>query len=138
MPRPWPGPQENGADLALQPGEQAADLVSRYAPMFFDPSFDPMVTNKTPGEGRDILSSSANNLYDGVTMADIDGFSERHPLNSRLVKQDGRLVEEVYRVGGRYHHAIARVVSHLRDAAAVAPDGIEGGARGADPRLRDG
>ena len=38
-------------------------------------------------------------------MADLDGFTERHPLNSRLVKRDGRLVEEVYRVGGRYHDA---------------------------------
>ena len=35
-------------------------------------------------------------------MADVEGFDERYPLNSRLVKQDGRLVEEVYRVGGRY------------------------------------
>ena len=114
----------NGARLPLGPGETAADLVSRYTPMFFDAAFDPMVTNKTPGEGRDILGSSASNLYEGVTMADLEGFRERHPLNSRLVKRDGALVEEVYRVGGRYHHAIVRIVSHLRDAATVAPAGL--------------
>lgn len=115
----------NGASLPLQPEEGVADLVSRYAPMFFDASFDPMVTNKTPGEGRDILASSANNLYEGVKMTDFRGFTERHPLNSRLVKRDGRLVEEVYRVGGRYHDEIVRIVSHLQDAAAVAPAGLK-------------
>jgi dipeptidyl-peptidase III len=114
----------NGARLPLQGGETAADLVRRYAPMFFDPAVDPMVTNKTPGAGRDILRSSANNLYDGVSMEDLQGFRERHPLNSRLVKRDGGLVEEVYRIGGRYHEAITRIVSYLRDAAAVAPPGF--------------
>ena len=114
----------NGAALPLGPGETPEALVARYAPMFFDPSVDPMVTCKTPGEGRDILAASANNLYDGVTMADLEGFRERYPLNARLVKRDGTLVEEVYRVGGRYHDAIVRIVGHLREAAAVAPDGL--------------
>ena len=54
--------------------------------MFFDPDFEPMVTCKTPGEGQDILASSANNLYDGVTMADLEGFEEKNQLNSRLVQ----------------------------------------------------
>ena len=114
----------SGGHLPLAPGETPADLVKRYAPMFFDPAFEPMVTNKTPGEGRDILRSSSNNLYEAVTMADLEGFREQHPVNSRLVKRDGVVVEEVYRVGGRYHHAIVRIVSHLRDAAAAAPAGL--------------
>jgi dipeptidyl-peptidase-3 len=116
--------RRNGASLPLEPSETTASLVDRYAPMFFDPSVDSMVTCKTPGNGRDILDASANNLYDGVTMADLEGFIERHPLNSRLVKQDGRLVEEVYRIGGRYHDAIVSIVGHLRDAIAVAPPGL--------------
>lgn len=106
----------SGARMPLREGETAEGLAARYAPMFFDVTFDPMVTNKTPGEGRDILEASANNLYDGVRMADLDGFEERHPLNSRLVKRDGRLVEAVYRLGGRYHDQISRIVGHLRDA----------------------
>jgi dipeptidyl-peptidase-3 len=57
-------------------------------------------------------------------MADLEVFRERHPLNSRLVKRDGQLVEEVYRIGGRYHAAIVRIVAHLRDAAGVAPPGL--------------
>jgi len=99
---------ENGATLP-------ADL-DRLDPLFFDPDFEPIVTSKTPGAGRDILQASANNLYAGVTMADLDGFEERYPLNSRLVKRDGRLLEEVYRVGGRYDKEIREIVRHL-DAA---------------------
>ena len=36
--------------------------------MFLDAAVDPIVTNKTPGPGRDILTASSNNLYAGVTM----------------------------------------------------------------------
>jgi dipeptidyl-peptidase-3 len=99
-----------------------AELVDRLAPMFFDPSFEPMVTNKTPGEGQDILASSANNMYRDVTMADLDTFVERHPLNSRLVKKGGELLEEVYRVGGMYDVEIRRIIGHLEDAVAHAPE----------------
>jgi dipeptidyl-peptidase-3 len=113
-----------GAALPLEADETPADLVRRFAPMFFDAAFEPMVTNKTPGGGRDILEASSNNLYEGVTMADLEGYKEQHPVNSRLVKRDGAIVEEVYRVGGRYHDAIVRVISHLRDAAEVAPAGL--------------
>ena len=114
----------NGADFKLADGESIADRVEKYARMFFDPDFEPMVTNKTPGEGQDILASSTNNLYEGVTIADLDGFSERHPLNSRLAKRDGALVEEVYKVGGLYDAQIRRVVQHLRDAMPFAPPAL--------------
>jgi dipeptidyl-peptidase III len=110
----------NGARLPLGPGETPEALVERYAPMFFDASFDPMVTNKTPGQGLDILEASANNLYAGVRLADLEGFDERHPLNSRLVKHEGRLIEEVYRLGDRYHDQISRIVVHLGDAVPYA------------------
>ncbi len=112
----------NGADLKLAPGEGIAERVERFARMFFDPDFEPMVTSKTPGEGLDILATSANNLYDGVTMADLEGFTERNQLNSRLAMRDGQLVEEVYKVGGLYDAQIRRIVDHLRDARAFAPE----------------
>jgi dipeptidyl-peptidase-3 len=110
----------NGARFPLRAGETLGDLLERLGPCFFDPDFDPIVTNKTPGPGRDILEASANNLYRGVTMRDLEGFEERYPLNSRLVKKDGVLIEEVYRVGGRYDSYIREIVRHLRAAVPFA------------------
>ncbi|HEV8345499.1 MAG TPA: hypothetical protein VGQ16_02930 [Vicinamibacterales bacterium] len=125
--------QSAGATFPLKNGETLDQLLARLEPMFFDASFEPSVTNKTPG-GEDILTASANNLYVDVTMQDLHGFVEQHPLNSRLVKRpspdgfgqprrsdsaggrDGQLVEEVYRIGGRYSAQIAEIVRHL-DAA---------------------
>ncbi len=105
-----------GARLPPEPGDTPAQLVDRLAPLFFDPLVDPIVTNKSPGPGRDILESSANNLYVGVTMGDLEQFEESYGLNSRLVKGDDGLTEEVYRIGGRYDGEIRRLVGHLEDA----------------------
>ena len=113
--------QAAGAAFPLAAGESLDDLLERLRPVFFDATFEPIVTNKTPGEGKDILAESANNLYVGVTMSDLDGAAERYPLNSRLVKTGGRLVEEVYRVGGKYDREIRAIVSHLEAAVDVAP-----------------
>ena len=45
-----------------------------------------MITAKTPPPGKDILQASANKFYQGVTLADLKGFQENYPLNSRVVK----------------------------------------------------
>jgi len=113
---------KNGACFDLDDGETIQKRVEKYARMFFDPDFEPMVTCKTPGDGQDFLASSANNLYDGVTMADLEGFEEKNQLNSRLVKRDGKLVEEVYKAGGLYDREIQKIIGHLRDAATFAPE----------------
>lgn len=110
-----------GAVLPLARGESVEALVDRLAPMLFDPNHQPIVTNKTPGEGKDILKESSNNLYVGVVMDDLKGFQEKFELNSRLVKQDGKLVEQPYRIGGLYDAQIRAVVGHLREAVKVAP-----------------
>ena len=54
-----------GATLTTPPGESVDAMLTRLGPMFFDANVDPIVTNKTPGPGRDILTASANNLYFG-------------------------------------------------------------------------
>jgi len=105
-----------GARFPLQPGETLDALLARLQPMFFDLAVDPTVTSKNPRAGKDILTASANNLYVGVTLEDLDWFEEKYPLNSRLVKRDGQLIEEVYRVGGRYGAQIAAIVQHLEAA----------------------
>ena len=106
----------NGATLCRRLSESVEQLIDRLAPMFLDASIDPTVTSKTPGPGRDILTASSNNLYSGVTATHLETFTERYGLNSRLTADNGRLVEEVYRIGGRYDREIRRIVGHLRDA----------------------
>ncbi len=109
-----------GADVMLAPGETIDQRLARLQPMFFDPNTAPSVTAKTPPAGQDILTASFNNLYSGVTTADLKGFTEKYALNSRLVKRDGKLVEEVYRVGGRYDPQIRAIVGHLGAAKGYA------------------
>ena len=110
-----------GATFPYKDGEAFDGFFAFMRPLFFDHNVDTMVTNKTPAEGCDILADSANNLYDGVWSRDLVGFEEKYGLNSRLVKRDGRLQEEVYRLGGRYSQIIGRIVRHLRDAMPYAP-----------------
>jgi dipeptidyl-peptidase-3 len=105
-----------GSRVPRRAGESLDDLLERFRPMFFDADVDPTITCKTPPHGKDILTASANNLYAGLAMTDLDGYTERYPLNSRLVKADGRIVEEPYRIGGRYSRQITAIVSHLSAA----------------------
>ena len=107
---------KNGAVFATAPGETLDTLLARLGPRFFDATVDPMVTQKTPEGGKDILQASANNLYAGVSTADLKGATEKYGLNSRLVKQHGTLTEEVYRVGGRYDAQIRAIIGHLEAA----------------------
>jgi len=92
------------------------EALDRLRPAFFDASYEPLVTNKTPGEAGDILRDSANNLYAGVTTADLAGFRERYGLNSRVVKTEAGVSEEVYRAGGRYGAQITSICEHLTAA----------------------
>ena len=102
--------------------------VGELKPSLFDADFEPMVTAKAPRNGQDILQSSANNFYFGVTMADLKGFTERYPLNSRLAKINGRLDEQVYRAGtpdhkippGLYAEYLAKANFYLDKAADAA------------------
>ena len=92
------------ADELKRALEQAGhkDLVSEVdalAPSLFDPEFEPLVTAKSPRGGRDIIQASSNNFYFGVTLADLKNFTEHYPLNSRVAREGGKLVEQVYRAG---------------------------------------
>jgi len=97
----------------------------------FDPAFQPMITAKSPQGGLDMLQASANNFYSGVSLADLKGFHDTHPLNSRLVKQGGKLVEEVYRAGtpdgkilpGRYADFLHKANGFLEKAIPYAEPG---------------
>ena len=72
---------------------------------------------QNPQGNRDILQASANNFYGGLSLADLKGFQEKYPLNSRLVKgPSGKLVEEVYRAGRRREIPPGRYARYLKKA----------------------
>jgi dipeptidyl-peptidase-3 len=101
-------------------------------PSLFDAGFEPTITAKSPQGSLDMLQASANNFYYGVSLADVQNFHDRHPLNSRLVKNDaGKLVEEIYRAGtldgkipaGRYAQFLKKANEYLEKAQAYAEPG---------------
>ncbi len=112
----------SGAVFPLTPGESLEVVLKDLEPMFFDPNIDPVITNKNPPPGKDILTASANNLYVNVSMEDLQGFNEQYGLNSRLVNRNGRLIEETYRINGTYGEEISAIVQHLEAAIPYAPE----------------
>ncbi len=102
--------------------------IEELRPSLFDPNFEPLITAKSPRGGLDILQASANNFYSGVKLSDLKNFTEHYPLNSRLVKIDGHLEEQVYRAGtpdhrvppGLYAEYLAKANFYLEKAAEVA------------------
>ena len=112
----------NGADFRLKEGEALEDKLSRLRQSIFDAEYEPMVTNKNPPPGQDVITGSANNLYEGVTEAELKTYKEKYPLNSKVVKVDRRIVEQVYRAGtdgikpGLYAEPLREVISNLEKA----------------------
>ena len=125
---------EGGAASRRNGGGSGPEAESRreldaLKPSLFDPNFEPTITAKSPQGNRDILQASANNFYQGLSLADLKGFQEKYPLNSRLVKTaSGKLVEEVYRAGtpdgkvppGRYARYLKKANEYLDKARAAA------------------
>lgn len=120
----------DGAKLPVQEGESKEAFIARISPVIFDPSVDHKRVNQADGE--DLILTSANNYWgQGITQAEAEAFyaAQKNPndpepisygLNSRLEKENGRLVEKVWRVGGTYSPAIEKIVFWLKKAEAVA------------------
>lgn len=115
--------------LPLSQGETVEGLIAKLTPILFDPTIDAKRVNQTADQ--DLLLTSAANYYQGVTQAEAEAFygamkdtSDHTPisygLNSRLVKENGQLVEKVWKIDGLYGPAISKVVYWLEKAAAVA------------------
>ncbi len=119
------------AEFPVREGQTLDELLAELAPVMFDPSVDAKLVSKRAGV--DVLESSAVNFYSGVTQAEVEAFyagrlaaDDPTPislgLNSRLAKIDGRLIEQVFKIGGRYTQAIEPMVAWLEKAVAVAED----------------
>lgn len=118
---------EAGAFQELENEGRLLGLLQELERAIFDPDFEPVLTNRDPPPGMDLITASANNLYSGVTLAEVEAFEEKYALNSRVAKAEGRVVEEVYRAGGDSippglcADELASVVAYLERARPLAP-----------------
>ncbi|MBO7262542.1 MAG: dihydrofolate reductase [Alistipes sp.] len=84
-------------------------------------------------EGVDVITESAGNYYEGVNQAEVEAFYNgmaaadannpepiSYGLNSKLVKEDGKIYEKVWKIGGMYSPALEKIVYWLEKAATVA------------------
>ena len=119
---------KNGASLGTS-AELDAELKTLEKP-FFDPKFEPMLTYKNPPNGEDPLQASSVNYYSGLTMKDLAGFTDHYELNSRLVMNNGKIEQQIYRAGtpdgkippGLYARQLKQAIGFLQNARQYAPD----------------
>lgn len=109
--------------------ETSEEELVHIKKVIFDPAVMPLRVNQA--RGVDMLLTSSMNYYEGVTQKEAEAFyakmadpKDPEPpswgLNSKLVKENGKLVERVWKVGGMYSPAIEKIVEWLEKAAAVA------------------
>ena len=110
-------------------GESIDGFLKRIIPIIFDPRIDAKRVNLNPED--DIISSSANNYYDGLSQDEVEKFysNMKNPndstpiwygLNSRLVKEKDKVVEKTWRLEGLYGDAIKQIIYWLQKAKEVA------------------
>lgn len=118
-----------GSEFPLFKGLELGELIDYLGDVIFDPAVAPKRVSSDISS--DLVAASACNYYEGVTQAEAEVFYDAmkvpgdetpisYGLNSKLVKEDGRLVEETYRIGGLYGEAIGRIIYWLEKAATVA------------------
>lgn len=102
--------------------------------------FDPAVLAKrvNQAEGEDLIVTSANNLYEGVTQKQVEDYYNAlkdttvvnpisYGLNTRVAMIDGKVTEQIYRIGGMYSDAIERIVANLKAAREYAENDKQAG-----------
>ena len=115
--------------LPLAEGQTAEQLCDELFPVIFDPAVMPKRVNQAAGE--DLVLTSACNYYAGVTQKEAEDFYNAmkdpkdetpvsYGLNSRLVKENGKIQEKIWKVGGLYGQAIDKIVYWLKKAEDVA------------------
>ena len=118
------------------PVEKFGDELNALRAVVCEAIFNPELykTQLNQAEGQDLVATSANNYYEGVTQAEAEDFyramadpADPEPvsygLNSKLVKdEDGTIRERVWKVGGMYSPAIEKIVYWLEKAQGVAQE----------------
>lgn len=118
-----------GVEFPLTEGQTLDDLIAFLNPILFDPAVDAKKISQD--STKDLVTHSAVNFYEGVTQKEVEEYynsirDEDDPtpiwygLNSRVVKKNGKVIEEVASVNGLYGPAIQKIVYWLEKAAGVA------------------
>eukprot|EP01029_Cantina_marsupialis_P005519 TRINITY_DN1605_c0_g2_i1.p1 TRINITY_DN1605_c0_g2~~TRINITY_DN1605_c0_g2_i1.p1 ORF type:complete len:655 (-),score=99.58 TRINITY_DN1605_c0_g2_i1:2918-4882(-) len=120
--------------LPLEDGEDVLALMTRLLPVIFEEEVDKkrVVLNSD----MDLIADSANNYYEGVTQEEVEDFFAKKDkgnpeqplsvgLNSKLVKENGKLVEKVWKLDGMYSDAIEKIIFWLEKAIPVADSDLQ-------------
>lgn len=121
--------KNSDADQLPLNGMTVDAFITMMKPILFDPNMDSKIVNLA--SGVDNVKLSVNNFYEGVTQAEVESFyaakmkkDDPQPiswgLNSKMVKENGKLAEKVWKVGGMYSPAIEKIVYWLEKAIPVA------------------
>ena len=119
----------DAAKLPLAEGETLDALCDEVFPVMFNPAV--MAKRVNQADGEDLVLTSASNYYDGVTQKEAEDFysAMKNPndtmpvmfgMNSRLVKENGKVQEKVWKSGGLYGQAIDKIIYWLEKAVGVA------------------
>lgn len=109
--------------LPLETGETVDGLLTRLKPIIFDKNFAPKMADFS--SGIDHIKASSNNFYEGVTQAEVETFyaafpkSDHEPewgLNSKVIKENGKVVEKIWKSGGMYGAAIDKMIYWIEKA----------------------
>lgn len=120
--------------LPLGENQNADGLVAELTPILFDPAVDARRVNQD--SNTDLVKGSAANYYEGVSQKEVEEFYNKmtdkndprpvsYGLNSKLVKENGQIVEKTWKVGGMYSPAIERIVYWLEKAVTVAENDLQ-------------
>lgn len=116
-------------NLPLAKGQSVDAFIKEISPVIFDPAV--MAKRVNQADGVDLILTSACNLYEGVTQQEVEDFYAQlkdpndptpvsYGLNTRLVKVNGKIAEQVYKIGGLYSSAIENICNWLKKASEVA------------------
>jgi dipeptidyl-peptidase-3 len=114
--------------------ETIDDLRAKLIPIIFNPNIDAQKVNLSPG--ADLIKTSAVNFYEGTSQKEVENYYNSmvvkndsapiwHGLNSKLIKENGKLNERVWKVGGMYSPAIEKIVYWLEKAVGVTENDLQ-------------
>lgn len=115
--------------LPLAKKQSVNDFIAEILPVIFDPTV--MAKRVNQADGVDLILTSACNLYEGVTQKEVEDYYAglkdpndptpiSYGLNSRLIKENGVIAEQVYKIDGLYSPAIENICQWLNKALSVA------------------